>query len=165
MTRMRGPSLRALRAQLGTGFSLIELIVVIIVMAILVGIAAPRFFGRGTFEGPAFAQELAAAARYAQKVAVVTGCRVDLVVTTSGYGVFQPQATTPPCSGVLTVTLPVTHPATGSAFAGSVPAGVSLGGAGTVQFSATGAPDAAATFTVGDQSVTIAAESGNVRVQ
>lgn len=146
------------------GFSLIELIVVIVLMAILVGVAAPRFFGQNKFNAPAFAQELGAAARYAQKVAVVSGCRVDLVVTATSYSLFKPQDTTPKCSGTPTMTLPVVHPATGEDFTGTVPAGIVIGGATTVQFTATGAPTLPATFAVGDHSVAIAG-SGNVRVQ
>ncbi|MGH8442353.1 MAG: pilus assembly FimT family protein [Nevskiaceae bacterium] len=147
------------------GFSLIELIVVILVMAILAAYAAPRFFGQGDFEAPAFAQELAAAARYAQKLAVVSGCQVNLTVSATGYSLLQPQATTPPCSGTPTMTLAVKHPATGSAYTGTVPAGVTVGGSlGTVQFGASGAPNAAASYTIGGIAVTIAAGSGYVAV-
>jgi MSHA pilin protein MshC len=151
---------------LGAGFSLIELIVVIVLMAILIGVAAPRFFGRGDFEAPAFAQELASAARYAQKLAVVSGCPVNLTVTAASYALYQPQATTPACSGTLTMTLPVKHPATGNDFTGTVPTGIAVGGTlGTVQFNAAGLPDAAASYSIGDLDVTIAANSGYVEVQ
>jgi MSHA pilin protein MshC len=148
------------------GFTLVELVVVIVLMAILVGVAAPRFFGQGKFEAPAFAQELASAARYAQKLAVVSGCPVDLTVTASSYALLQPQLTTPVCTGALTMSLPAKHPATGEAFAGSVPTGVAIGGTlGTVQFSAAGVPSAAASFTIDDFTVSIAANSGYVDVQ
>jgi MSHA pilin protein MshC len=157
MVAMRRPS---------PGFSLVELIVVIVVMAVLVGVAVPRFFGSGTFEAPAYARELASAARYAQKLAVVSGCPVDFTVGAGGYSLFQPQATTPACSGALTMTLPVKHPATGEAFAAGVPTGVTLGGTlGTVQFSAAGVPNAAASYAVADLTVSIAADSGYVDVQ
>ena len=166
MSDHRGPSIRPLRGRVGTGFSLIELIVVIVLMAILIGIAAPRFFGSGDFEAPAFAQELASAARYAQKLAVVSGCPVNLTVTGASYALTQPQATAPPCTGALTMTLPVTHPATGGSFSGTAPTGVAIGGTlGTVQFSAAGVPDAAASYTVGELAVTIGANSGYVEVQ
>jgi MSHA pilin protein MshC len=159
MAAMRGPPLN-------TGFSLVELIVVIVVMAILVGVAVPRFFGQGEFEAPAFARELASAARYAQKVALVSGCPVDFTVSATGYALHQPQATTPACSGTLTMTLPVKHPASGEAFAAGVPTGVVLGGTlGTVQFNAAGVPTAAANYAVGDLTVSIAADSGYVDVQ
>jgi len=148
------------------GFSLIELIVVIVLMAILVGIAAPRFFGSGEFKAPAFAQELASAARYAQKLAVVSGCPVQLQVSATSYSLFQPQLTTPPCSGTLTMTRPVKHPATGDDFTGTVPAGIAVVAApGTIQFAASGVPDAAASYTIADMTVTVAAGSGYVEVQ
>lgn len=148
------------------GFSLIELIVVMVLMAILVGVAVPRFFGRGDFEAPAFAQELASAARYAQKLAVVSGCPVDLTVTAASYALYQPQVTTPACSGTPTMTLAVKHPATGEGFSATVPTGIAVGGTlGTVQFNAAGIPDAAANYTIGDLAVTIAAGSGYVEVQ
>ena len=165
--RRRQPGIGKMR--LMRGFSLIELIVVIMVMAILAAYAAPRFFGQGDFEAPAFAHELAAAARYAQKLAVISGCRVDLTVTATGYSLLQPAAPTPPtppCTGTPTMTLAVKHPATGDAYTGTVPSGVSIGGTpDTVQFSASGAPDAAASYSVGGIAVTIAAGSGYVEVQ
>lgn len=148
------------------GFSLIELIVVIVLMAILIGVAAPRFFGSGALEAPAFARELASAARYAQKLAVVSGCPVDFTVSATGYALLQPQATTPACTGVLAMTLPARHPATGLGFAAEVPAGVGVGGSlGTVRFAASGVPSAAASYTVGGLTVSIAAGSGYVDVQ
>ncbi len=159
------------RVRVSRGFSLIELIVVIVLMAILVGVAAPRFFGRGDFEGPAYAQELASAARYAQKLAVVSGCPVDLNVTATGYALFQPQPTNPPCTGALTMTRKVTHPAfVGAppdfAFESTVPGGVTITGSlGTIRFGASGVPNVPASFTVGGQAVTIAAGSGYVEVQ
>ena len=151
---------RALR-----GFSLIELIVVIILMAILVGIAAPRFFSSGAFEGPAFVQELASAARYAQKLAVISGCPVELEVSATGYALRQPELTTPPCTGALTMTLAVKHPGTGEDFTATVPGGVAIGGASTVRFNASGVPDAAGSFTIAGQTVFITPDSGYVEVQ
>jgi len=160
MARMRGPSIRPLRGLLRTGFTMIELIVVIVLMAILAAFAMPRFFGRGDFEGPAFAQELASAARYAQKLAVVSGCPVELRVIATGYSLFQPVT---PCGGAMTRA--VLHPGSGSAFAATVPAGVSVAGGATVTFAASGVPDAPACYAVADQVVAITAGSGYVDVR
>jgi len=159
-------SLRTPAVPTAGGFSLIELIVVIVLMAILVGVAAPRFFGRNEFQAPAFAQELASAARYAQKLAVVSGCPVELEVSATRYELRQPQLTTPACTGALTMTLVVKHPGTGEDFASDVPSGIVLGGTlGTIQFNAAGIPDAAASYAVADLSVNITAGSGYVEVQ
>lgn len=148
-----------------TGFTLIELLVVIFIMAILAAFAAPRFFARGDVEGPGFAHELASAARYAQKLAVTSGCPVRLTVTATGYQLLQPQnAPAPACDTAFT--RPVLGPATGAAYTGTAPAGVAIAGSlGTVQFGADGAPGAAASFTVAGATVSIAAGSGFVHVQ
>ena len=146
------------------GFTLVELVVVIVLMAIVAVFAAPRFLTQGELEGPAFAQELAAAARYAQKLALASGCPVRLVVDAGGYRLQQPQAE--PVAACDTVfTRDVLHPGTGLAFAGAAPPGAAIGAALTVEFDARGAPGAGASIPVGGRSVTIAAGSGYVDVQ
>lgn len=144
------------------GFTLIELVVVIVLMAILLATAAPRFFARNDFEGPAYAQEFASAARYAQKLAVATGCPVQLVVTATDYALRQPVNAN--CSGGFTRA--VVHPATGTDFSGTAPAGISASGPfGTITFDARGVASPAASFVLSGRTVTIAAGSGYVQVQ
>lgn len=155
------------------GFTLIELIVVMVLMAILAAAALPRFFDSGAFEGPAFAQELAGAARYAQKLAVTSGCPVRLVVSATHYELRQPQDA--PASACDTAfTRAALHPGSGTAFTGTVPAGVVIGGAVplALEFKATGAPYSSGgvalasdvALTVAGRSVVIAAGSGYVDV-
>ena len=62
------------------GFTLTELVVVIVIMGILAASAAPRFMDVQIFESRAFYEEVLSSLRYAQKMAVGTGCniRVDI---------------------------------------------------------------------------------------
>lgn len=154
------------------GFTLIELIVVMILMAILAAVAAPRFFGAGDFEGPAFTQELASAARYAQKLAVTGGCPVRLEIPdATHYRLWQASAA-PGVACDTTFTRPVLQPGSGEDFKRTAPGGVAIGGTVplTVEFAATGAPTATPpvagdiSIPVGVRSVRIAARSGYVDV-
>lgn len=144
------------------GFTLIELVVVILLMAILMLTAAPRFFARNDFEGPAYAQELASAARYAQKLAVATGCTVQLTVTATSYSLLQPAIAD--CTGGFT--RPALHPATGTDFSGTAPTGVTVAGTlGALSFNSRGMPSAAGSFTVAGRTVLVTAGSGYVELQ
>jgi MSHA pilin protein MshC len=168
MDRRRGP--------FETGFTMMELIVVMLIMAILAITAMPRFFNSGSFEGPAFAQELASAARYAQKLAVVSGCPVRFgVPDATHYELWQPQAA--PTGGACdtTFTRAVAHPGTGGSFSGSTPDGVAIGGTLplTVEFKPSGAPyyagnvevTAEITIPIADLQVVIQPRSGYVEVR
>ena len=55
------------------GFTLVELITVIVLVAVVGAMAAPRFFERQTFDARSYADQVQAMLRYAQKLAVAQG--------------------------------------------------------------------------------------------
>ena len=74
------------------GYTVVELVLVIAILGIMMGFAVPRFFDNSLFAARGYADELAAALRYAQKVAVASGCRVRIAIDASGYALAQQAA-------------------------------------------------------------------------
>ena len=65
------------------GFSLIELIVIIILVSILAIYAVPRV-DLNIFRQSGFSQQAAAAIRYAQKQSIASGCSVKVAIAADG---------------------------------------------------------------------------------
>lgn len=66
------------------GFTLVELVVVIVVLGILSVVVLPKFFQKSDFESQGLFDEALASVRYAQKVAI--GARKSVRVTFAGNG-------------------------------------------------------------------------------
>lgn len=64
---------------------MVELIVVIVIAGILAAVVGPRFFDRQVFDERLFFEESLSAARYAQKLAVASGCPIRTQVSDTGY--------------------------------------------------------------------------------
>ncbi len=148
-------------------FSTVELVVVLALMGIITAIAVPRFFAAGSFEGRFFADELVFMLRHAQKVAVASGCPVQVDFDASQVTLSQRASCT---SGGYTQ--PLTNPQTGqSGYARSAPSGVSLASSvdpivfdGRGRALTGGGAPTNATITAGATSISVVGESGFVHV-
>ena len=74
-----------------SGFTLVELVVIIVLLGILSFYAAPRFVGFLDFERSGFFNEVVSATRYAHKLAVGRGCQVRIKFQEDGYQLKEPK--------------------------------------------------------------------------
>lgn len=138
------------------GFTLTELVMVLVIVGVLAVAAMPVLFSRLTFDTRRFADQVRAAMQYAQKVAVAQRRNVCVTVTTNSLSLTQGTSAGAACSAA------VFDVSTGSGFVLNTPtANVSFTtGVGTITFDALGQTASAATITVaGDQSIPINVEA------
>jgi len=139
---MRRPDRNRRAPASSSGFTLIELVVVMTIATILAVVAAPNFFNQNVFTQRGYADELAAALRYAQKVAVNTGCPARISLTATGYTGQQQAASGNTCNTASSSwTTPILRP-DGSALSGTASANTSpaLAALGAYTFDGTGKP-------------------------
>lgn len=146
------------------GYTVVELVLVIVILAILGALAGPRFFDSAAFDERAYADELASALRYAQKVAVASGCRVRVAITAASYSLAQQSAEGGHCNPADTSFPFPVQLSTGEIMNRSAPAGVVTVPAAAITFDALGRTDLATnqTLTVGAHTLLIQADSGLV---
>ncbi len=149
------PAIRGVRLQLG--FTLAELVAIMIIVGVLAAVAAPRFFDRSVFESRGFYDEAVSTLRYAQKTAVAQHRFVCVAFTansiTLSYGA------TAACGNNLTSptgVTPYTVTARGGAAFAAVPA--------AFNFDALGRASMAQSITVSGYAppITVEAETGYV---
>jgi|LGOV01.1.fsa_nt_gb MSHA pilin protein MshC len=148
------------------GFTLVELVTVILLLGILSVVALPRFFDTTTFTSRGFYDEMTGAVRYAQKLAVASGCDVRLSMVNSvpgvdgSYTLHQRVA----CDHITAFNRDVLQPAGSGAFAGSAPSGTTLSSTSpSVIFDALGrATPGGVIVTVNGRTFNIVGESGYV---
>ena len=143
------------------GFTLIELVAVIVILGIVAAVVAPRFFSNAAFSERGYADEIAASLRYARRIAVASACNVRFAVNAAGYSAVQPTVRCNP-GGAWGVAVQSPDRA---ALANATPAGVVVGAA-VIEFSAAGdlvLP--VAPVNVGGFAVTVDAATGSVTVQ
>lgn len=148
------------------GFTLVELVIVIVIVGVLSVFAVPRFFGENVFLERGYYEELTAAMRLSQKAAVATGCPVRFVLTASSYQARQQTAVSGRCdTSSSSWTVPIVL-GDGESLDGSAPSGVTAAPATTLVFQPSGATNLGAdqAIAVGGTSFVIHAGSGYVDV-
>jgi MSHA pilin protein MshC len=149
------------------GFTLIELITCVIVLALLAALAGPRLFDTQPFNQRGYVDELSAALRYSEGVAVATGCNVQVTINLAGYSAMQRAAAAGnTCAAAGAYTTQVVR-ADGSALSGTPPTNANVSAAGTIVFNAAGgvANPPPPALVVGSFTLTVDPVSGFVTVQ
>lgn len=132
------------------GFTVIELVMVIVVLGIVSLFVVPRFNSQSSFDSLSFHQELKTAIRYAHKLSIASACDIQVVVTASSYSLFYPDSSCNPPDAF--GSNPVSHPVQTTAYNGTAPTGVSITGFGNFYFNAMGSPSSSGTITVNPDS-------------
>lgn len=148
------------RAMNQRGFTLVELIAIMIIAGILAVAAIPRFFDRNTFESRGFYDQLISTLRYAQKTAVAQHRFVCVALAANSiiltYDPISPSAThvAATCPGSN-----LTGPTGAAPYTVTAPSGVTMAGYTAFNFDALGKPSAAQSITLSGYSTAITVEA------
>ncbi len=134
------------------GFTLVELITVILIVSILSVVGASKFLGNSTFKDSQVHQELLSAFRFAQKIAIASQCPITISLTSNSYQLSYSS----PCSGN------VKHPADQNAFSKTGLPVVITSSSNTFSYDAAGnmTPATGGVINIGRFSITLEAVTG-----
>jgi MSHA pilin protein MshC len=145
------------------GFTLGELVLVIVLIGILAALAGPRLFSFQAFASRGFYDEAQAVVRYAQKVAIARRQTIVVCISADRIAVIS----SADCNSS---PVPVQHPVgSGPLETSTAPSGVTLSPVGSFSFDSRGRPNAATTITLNStiggeptRQILIAEETGYV---
>jgi len=164
--RIARPS-RGPRGARGAGFTLVELVTVITILAVLSAAFGPKFFTQSVFAQRSYADELAAALRFTQKTAVITGCPAELTVTATTFAATQQTVSNNSCNTADTTWATPVLGIDGAAIADTAPSNTTASPTGIYLFDDQGrlTSSPGTTITIGTHSISIVAGTGFVQVQ
>ncbi len=146
------------------GFTLLELVAVMVIVGILSAAVLPRLMDDPDFEQRGYIDEIASSLRYAQRIAIASGCDVSFTIDAAGYSASQRSSLDNCKSNSGSWTTQVQR-ADGSALSGAPPANVSLTPSATLVFKSDGAlADPSPAFIVGSFTLNVDQHSGTVMV-
>jgi MSHA pilin protein MshC len=140
------------------GFTLVELVMTLVLISVLAIAAVPRFFSSTGFKQQAFFQDTLNAARYAQKLAVSSGCQTQIQFSGNSYTVIRENN----CgSGLFSSSLPVAHPVNQTQSFSNTQDGATISATNsTTTFTMLGEADANNIVSIGTKQFTIVADTG-----
>jgi len=151
-----------------SGFTLVELVVIIVVLGIMSVYATMKSVSPAVFTLPSQAEKLASDIRHMQTLATTWGRSLRLSATAGANGVYSVKCVVSGASPCNTYPNPVIDPATGTSFSVAVQKDVVLAGPITLDFNSLGQPSAAASYCLtsggSTENVGVAALTGLVAV-
>ena len=141
------------------GYTMIELIVVMLLITILAALAMPRLHDRTALHERGFRDQLKAMLDHARKLATVQQRDVCVLIdATQARAVYT-------TGGACSAVVPVAEPSGQAPFVLPVPAGVVPGGAALLRFNSRGqpVPNANQNISLGSLALSISRETGIVR--
>lgn len=142
--------------RLQKGFTIVELVTVIILVGILSATAMPKFFEKSGYQERVIFDDTLNAVRYAQKLAVATGCNVQFGISNDEFRLLQAES----CLSTI-YNKQVAHPATNTApYTGSEP-GISLPST-LITFTALGEAAGSSSIIIASKTITIVPSTGFV---
>jgi MSHA pilin protein MshC len=139
------------------GFTLVELVLVIVLIGILSATAVPRFFERSGFEERAFFEDTLNALRFAKKIAVASGCNVRVTFTNNSYSLLHEDS----CgSESFNNSIAVSAPTSTTPYVGNQTDIQLSASHNQITFNSLGQASNNALITIGSRQMTIVAETG-----
>jgi MSHA pilin protein MshC len=122
------------------GFTLFELLIVIVLLSILSVFALGSLFDQDEFAARGFFDDTVNAVRFAQKLAISTGCEVQVAISAAGYQLSQKGPLGGPPDCITGGFIPVKNPANRGKNYSNLSSGFSLSPVTSITFDARGIP-------------------------